>query len=115
MCALQTSLSKGFSRQGWVAVSTAQGIFLDQGLEPMSPASRALQANSLPLSHQGSPFWVYHGLFFVPPQTGYFPQGLLVPFIGNYTWKPSLDGEFACSWDVLFSRSFQVTGNTVKP
>ena len=32
-----------------------QGIFLTQGIKPASPVSPALQADSLPLSHQGSP------------------------------------------------------------
>ena len=32
-----------------------QGIVLTQGLKPLSPAAPELQADSLPLSHQGSP------------------------------------------------------------
>ena len=34
-----------------------QVIFLDPGIEPESPASSASQADSLALSHQGSPWW----------------------------------------------------------
>ena len=30
----------------------------DPGIEPMSPLSPALQADSLPLSHQGSPIYM---------------------------------------------------------
>ena len=52
----QASLSMGFPRQeywsGWPFPTP--GDLPDPGIEPMSPASPALQGDSLPLSHQGS-------------------------------------------------------------
>ena len=46
-------LSMGFSRQeNWSGLPCPPGYFPDPGIEPRSPA---LQADSLPLSHQGSP------------------------------------------------------------
>ena len=52
--ALQAPLSVGFSRQEhWSGLPFASpGYLPDPGIEPASPA---LQADSLPLSHQGSP------------------------------------------------------------
>ena len=49
----QTSLSKGFSRHGyWSGLPfPPPGDFPDPGIKPTSPASPALQADSLPLSH----------------------------------------------------------------
>ena len=46
-----------FSRQEyWIGLPCpAPGDFLQPRLEPASPVSPALQADSLPLSHQGSP------------------------------------------------------------
>ena len=37
----------------WIAISSSRG-FPDPGIKPASPASPALQADSLPLSHGGS-------------------------------------------------------------
>ena len=54
----QAPLSMGFSRQEHWSGQHAllQGIFPAQGsIEPSSPVSPALQADSLPLSHQGRP------------------------------------------------------------
>ena len=53
----QAPLSKGFSRQEcWSGLpSPPPGDLPHLRIEPMSPASPALQADSLPLSHQGSP------------------------------------------------------------
>ena len=45
-------LSMGFPRE-WVAISFSRG-FADPGIKPMS---FALQVDSLPLSHLGSPQW----------------------------------------------------------
>ena len=55
--ACQTPLSMGFSRKEyWSEFSfPPQGGFFYPGIEPMSPLSFALQADSLLLSHQGSP------------------------------------------------------------
>ena len=39
---------------GWVAMPSSRGI-PDLGIKPVSLASLALQVDSLPLSHQGSP------------------------------------------------------------
>ena len=51
------SLSMGFSRQEyWSRLPfPPPGYLPNPGIEPMSPASPALQADSLPLSHRGSP------------------------------------------------------------
>ena len=51
------SLSMGFSRQEyWSRLPFPPPRYLpNPGIEPMSPASPALQADSLPLSHRGSP------------------------------------------------------------
>ena len=51
--ARQAPLSRGFSRQEyWSGLPfPSPGDFLNPGIEPVSPA---LQADSLPLSHQGS-------------------------------------------------------------
>ena len=53
--ALQAPLSMGFSRQEyWSGLPCpAPGDLPDPGIEPLSPVSPALQAYSLPLSHQG--------------------------------------------------------------
>ena len=60
--ARQASLSKGFSRQEyWSELPfLSPGDLPEQGFEPVSPA---LQAVSLPLSHQGSPNNVYVQVF----------------------------------------------------
>ena len=55
--ACQASLSMRFSRQeywsGWPC--PPPGDLLNPGIEPVSPVSAALQADSLPLSHWGNP------------------------------------------------------------
>ena len=50
----------GFSRQEyWSGLPCPPpGDLPDPGIEPMSPASRALQADYLPLSHWGSPLFI---------------------------------------------------------
>ena len=55
--ACQAPLPMGFFRQEyWIGLPfSSPGDFLDPGIEPTSPASPALQADSLPLSHMGSP------------------------------------------------------------
>ena len=55
--ALQAPLSIGFSRQEyWSELPFLPlGNLPDPGIEPMSPAFPALQVDSLPLNHQGSP------------------------------------------------------------
>ena len=54
--ACQTALSMGFSRQEYWSGLPAllQGIFQPR-IKPKSPVAAALQADSLSLSHQGSP------------------------------------------------------------
>ena len=61
--ARQAPLSMGFSRQEyWSGLPfPSLGDLHDLGIEPMSPAS---QADSLPLSHQGSPIKEYFVLIF---------------------------------------------------
>ena len=52
--ALQAPLSMGFPRQEyWTELPFLSGDLSDPGIEPASPMSPALQAESLPLSHQG--------------------------------------------------------------
>ena len=61
-CSCQAPLFMGFSSQEyWSGLPFPLPEDLpDPGIEPMSPAAPALQADSLPLSHQGSPFtYVY--------------------------------------------------------
>ena len=59
--ACQASLSIGFSRQEyWSGLPwPPPGDLPDPGIEPASPASPAFQVDSLPLSHQGSPMYLY--------------------------------------------------------
>ena len=54
----QVPLSLGFSRQQyWSGLPCPpSGDLPNPGFEPESPASPALQADSLPLSHRGSPW-----------------------------------------------------------
>ena len=53
----QASLFMGFSRQEYKSglPFPPPGDILHRGLEPKSPASTALQVDSLPLSHQENP------------------------------------------------------------
>ena len=62
--ARQAPLSMGFSRQEyWNGLSCPPpGDLPDLGIELASPASSALQAESLPLSHQGSPLVLLLGI-----------------------------------------------------
>ena len=55
--ALQAPLSMGFPRQGYWSgwPFPAPGDLPDPGIEPTSPVSSALQMDSLPLRHEGSP------------------------------------------------------------
>ena len=48
----QPPLSMGFSRQEYWSYP---GYLPDPGIKPASPVSTALQVDSLPLSHQGTP------------------------------------------------------------
>ena len=60
--ARQAPLSMGSSRQEyWSGCHfLLQGTLPNPGIKPMSPMSPALQADSLPLSHQGSPLSILH-------------------------------------------------------
>ena len=60
--ACQASLSMGFSRQEyWSRLPCPPpGDLLNWGTESVSPATPGLQADSLPLSHQGSPYIFVH-------------------------------------------------------
>ena len=55
--ARQAPMSVGFSRQEYWSrlLCPPSGNLLDPGIEPMPPSSPELQADSLPLSHRGSP------------------------------------------------------------
>ena len=54
---IASSLSMGFSRQKCLSrlPLPLPGDLPNQGIEPTSPVSPALQADSLPVEHQGSP------------------------------------------------------------
>ena len=56
----QAPLSMGSSRQEyWSGLPFSYSRDLpDPGIEPVSPAAPALQADSLPLSHWGNPEWL---------------------------------------------------------
>ena len=56
-CSLPAPLSMGFSRQEYRSglLCPPPGNLPDPGIEPVSPMAPALQVDSLPLSHQGSP------------------------------------------------------------
>ena len=55
--ARQAPLSMGFSRQEYWSglLYPSPGDLPKPGIEPVSPVAPALQVDSLPLSHQGSP------------------------------------------------------------
>ena len=59
--ALQAPLSMGMSsREYWSGLPfPPPGDLLDPGIKPVSPASPALQVNSLALSYWGSPHIIY--------------------------------------------------------
>ena len=61
----QASLSVGFSRPEYWSGCHAllQGIFPDPGIELESPVAPALQADSLPLSHRGSPPYALEAIY----------------------------------------------------
>ena len=63
---LQAPLAMGVSRQEyWSGLPFPfPGDLPDPGIKPSTPTSPALQADSLPLSHQGSP--IFHCMFVVP-------------------------------------------------
>ena len=56
-CSGQASLSMGFPKQDYWSglLFPSPGDLPDPGIEPASPESLAFQADSLPLSHLGSP------------------------------------------------------------
>ena len=57
--ASQALLATGFSRQEYWSglLCPPPGDLPNPGMEPPSPVSPALQADALPLNHQGSPHW----------------------------------------------------------
>ena len=59
--AQQAPISTGFSRQEYWSGSPGLPLedFHDPGIKPTSPVTPELQADSLPLSHQGSPVCPY--------------------------------------------------------
>ena len=68
----------GFSRQeDWSELlGPPPGDLLDSGIEPLSPVAPVLQADSLPLSHQGSPCLFYHAVnFSLTPGLCFCPKG----------------------------------------
>ena len=63
-CSLPGSLSVGFSRQEYWNGSPfpSPGYLPNPGIEPASLVSPVLQADSLPLSHQGCPYLISYTL-----------------------------------------------------
>ena len=61
-CTLPVSSVHGFSRQEyWGQLSyPPPGDLPNPGVDPAYPEAPALQMDSLPLSHQGSPFIIYN-------------------------------------------------------
>ena len=78
--AFQAPLSVGFSRKEyWSGLShPPPGDLLDPGIEPASPASPALQADSLPLSHLGS---INGGM----EMSSYLPK--VTEIVGGQSWN----------------------------
>ena len=87
--ACQAPLSMGFSRQeywsGWPV--PPPGDLPDPGIEPKSPA---FQADSLPLSHQGSPGFIQLMMANLTHQAGWWIRGY-----GVQLWDSSTRG-FRC-------------------
>ena len=79
----QAPLPLGFSRQEyWSGLPCpSPGVHANPGIEYMSPATPALQADSLPLSHRGSPNMEHNGYPILSSEvtSGYNPQD----FIGD--------------------------------
>ena len=68
----------------------------DPGIEP---TSHALQVDSLPLSHQGSPVYKYMCILFYKDFKGYcFPEQL-----SHFTAPPVIHGNFSSSLSMLVS------------
>ena len=84
--ALQAPLSMGFSRQEYWSgfPCPPPGDRPNPGMEPVSPAAPALQADSLPLSIREAPVWPSPGLFLQPCPKG--PPGLLPVFLSLETF-----------------------------
>ena len=80
--ACQAPLSMGFSRQEyWSGLPCPPpGDLPDPGISLTSPASLALQTDSLPLSHQGSPYR-YHIFFIHSSVDGHDGHRLLPHFV----------------------------------
>ena len=70
-CTKQTPLSMGFPRQEyWTGLpSPPPGDLPDPGIKPVSPTAPALQADSLPLSHQGGPLMSFSLVAEIYPKT----------------------------------------------
>ena len=68
----QAPLSRGFSRREyWSRLPCLPpGDVPDPGIEPVSPVAPTLQADSLPLSHWGSPLREYTYQYILVPYTG---------------------------------------------
>ena len=94
----QVPLSMGFPRQEhWSGLPCPPlGYLLDPGMEPMSPASRALEADSLPLCRLGSP----------PVDSCWKLSLSLSCFCIDifFFWEKALKNHFHyCCWRLLFS------------
>ena len=92
--ACQALLSMGFSREEcWSGVPfPSPGDLPDPGIKPESLASLALQVNSLPLSHLGSPVsrWlelrIWFSLYLFSLRCANSPSCALVPSFGKWVW-----------------------------
>ena len=91
LVAQQAPLSMGFSRQeSWSGLSCPPpGDLPNPGIEPASPLLSALQADSLPLSHQGQ-------ICSCPHLCKICGSGATYSYIAIKTWKSLITSEGYC-------------------
>ena len=110
----QTPLSMGFSRQEhWSGLPCPPpGDLSNPGIEPMSPEAAALQADSLPLSHRGSPHLCSTSTndgSFLPAGcwVAQLQKGSRVFFVVWLLWPTVLDWDL---WNRFFRKRIACTG-----
>ena len=93
--ARQVPLSMGFSRQEYWSglLFPFPGDLSDPGIEPVFPEAVALQADSLSLSHQGSPPWIpFTQRYLCPGTTDGVPTAIQV------VWDPAPRSQHLLLW-----------------
>ena len=96
----------------WAAMTSSRDL-LDLGIELASPAAAALQADSLPLSHRGSPYLTAKVLFCLAWLFSYFPFFLyfLTSLVKLILWLKFFYGQKAGrghGWEVILWRPHRV-------